>query len=193
LERRLELARLVLKWVQQLDPREPGYAPLVANNPASALSLADDLARLIDDMTTRQVPWDRLDGLVPDELDRYWQFTLDFLKIAREAWPAHLREQGKIEPAARRDLLIAAEAERLAVHTGGPVIAAGSTGSMPATAEFLAAIARMPHGAVVLPGLDTDLDEESWNQIAGKRADDRIEIAPAIGHPQFALQSLLRR
>ena len=49
----------------------------------------------------------------------------------------------------------------------GPVIAAGSTGSIPATAELIATIARLPHGAVVLPGLDTDLDEESWRLIAG--------------------------
>ena len=76
--------------------RAAASAPLVANNPASALALADDLARLMDDMTTRQVPWDRLDELVPDELDGYWQLTLEFLKIAREAWPAHPRR-------ARRD------------------------------------------------------------------------------------------
>ena len=42
----------------------------------AALALADDLARLMDDMTTRQVPWDRLDELVPDKLDAYWQLTL---------------------------------------------------------------------------------------------------------------------
>ena len=34
-------------------------------------------------------------------------------RIARQAWPAHLQEIGKIEPAARRDLLISAEAKRL--------------------------------------------------------------------------------
>src|SRR5215472_5683758 len=50
-------------------------AQLVANNPASALALADDLARLMDDMTTRGVAWERLDGLVPETLDRYWQLT----------------------------------------------------------------------------------------------------------------------
>ena len=55
-------------------------------------------------MTTRQVPWDKLDTLVPDEHDEYWQLTLRFLnEIAREAWPAILAERGKIEPAARRD------------------------------------------------------------------------------------------
>ena len=53
-------------------------ASLVANSPAAALALADDLARLMDDMTTRQVSWDALDGLVPDDLDEYWQLTLEF-------------------------------------------------------------------------------------------------------------------
>ena len=60
LERRMLLARLVLQWAEQLKPK-PGETSLVVHNPASALALADDLARLIDDMTTRQVPWDRLD------------------------------------------------------------------------------------------------------------------------------------
>src|SRR5262249_30841461 len=60
LERRLKLAQLVLKWAARIAPEERGEAALVANNPASALALADDLARLMDDMTTRGVAWDRL-------------------------------------------------------------------------------------------------------------------------------------
>ena len=194
LERRLLLAQLVLEWAASIAPDGQGEAPLVANNPASALSLADDLARLMDDMTTRGVSWSRLDELVPETLDRYWQLTLDFLKIAREVWPAILAERRAIEPAARRDALIKAEAARLAAHSDGPVIAAGSTGSMPATAELIATIARLPHGAVVLPGLDTHLDPESWELMGGRReAQSRELTMPAVGHPQFAMQALLRR
>lgn len=191
-ERRMLLAQLVLKWAARIAPDEKGAAPLVANNPASALALADELARLIDDMTTRGVSWDRLDQLVPDDVDRYWQLTLQFLKIAREAWPRILAERHAIESAARRDALIKAESARLAARADGPVIAAGSTGSMPATAELLATIAALPHGAVVLPGLDTDLDPESWELIGGRRDAEGRESA-AAGHPQFAMQSLLRR
>jgi ATP-dependent helicase/nuclease subunit B len=188
LERRMLLAQLVLKWAGSIAPDKAGDAPLVANNPVSALALADDLAHLMDDMTTRGVAWERLDQLVPETLDRYWQLTLEFLKIARDAWPKILAERGAIEPAARRDALIKAEAARLATHRDGPVIAAGSTGSMPATAELIATIAKLPHGAVVLPGLDLALDAESWQSIAG---DEPAE--PALGHPQFAMQALLRR
>jgi len=200
LERRLLLGRLVLAFAAQLKPRHPGETPLIANHPATALALADDLARLIDDMTTRGVSWDRLDDLVPDHLDELWQLTLAFLKIARAAWPDILAERSLVEAATRRDALIKAEAARLAC-TGGPVIAAGSTGSIPATAALIAAVAKLPHGAVVLPGLDTDLDEESWKLIAAPSALAGAGTShrqsgwgtPAAGHPQFALQALLRR
>jgi ATP-dependent helicase/nuclease subunit B len=186
-ERRILLAELVMKWAESPEMRIEGGASLVAHNPAAALSLADDLARLMDDMTTRQVGWERIDRLVPDDLDEYWQKTLRFLKIARENWPALLAELGKIEPAARRDLLIEAERRRLAA-TDGPVIAAGSTGSMPSTAALLETISKLPRGAVVLPGLDTDLDQPAWDAIDGDGEDGH-----GFGHPQHAMQALLRR
>jgi ATP-dependent helicase/nuclease subunit B len=189
LERRLTLAHLVAAWA-----KGPVLAPLVVGGPASTLALAGDLARLIDDMVTRGVEWDALDRLVPDQLDQYWQHSLEFLRIASQAWPGYLNEIGKIEPAARRDLLISAEAARLTAHPDGPVIAAGSTGSMPATAKFLHAVAKLPHGAVVLPGLDTDLDEESWATIGGIRdSKGKFNTLPASNHPQFAMHALLDR
>jgi ATP-dependent helicase/nuclease subunit B len=189
LERRLTLAKLVAAWA-----KSSVTAPLVVGGPASTLALAGDLARLMDDMVTRGVAWEALDGLVPDGLDEYWQYSLDFLRIASRIWPAHLAEIGRIEPAARRDHLIDAEARRLAVHRAGPVIAAGSTGSMPATAKFLDVIARLSQGAVILPGLDTDLDEASWQGIGGGRNDQgQFTEHPAASHPQYAMHSLLER
>jgi ATP-dependent helicase/nuclease subunit B len=190
LERRLLLTRLIIAWAESPQLYAASGTPLVAQTPAAACALADDLARLIDDMTTRSVRWERLDDreLVPERFDEYWQRTLKFLQIARETWPTILRERGAIESAARRDLLIDAEATQLARKTDELVIAAGSTGSIPATAKLIATIARLSHGAVVLPGLDADLDEESWRLIAG---DKDKRIPPAPGHPQFAMQALL--
>jgi ATP-dependent helicase/nuclease subunit B len=187
LERKVLLARLILQWAATPEMRRDNVS-LVANSPAAALALAGDLARLMDDMVMRQVSWDRLDDLVPEEHDEHWQKTLRFLKIAREQWPNILAAQGRCEPAWRRDRLIAAEARRLAASTS-PVIAAGSTGSIPTTATLLATIATLPHGALILPGLDTDLDDATWKTIAN--ADGEAE--PAHGHPQFALQALLDR
>src|SRR5712671_2416445 len=189
LERRLTLAHLVAAWA-----KSPVSAPLVVGGPASTLALAGDLARLMDDMVTRGVGWEALDGLVPDQLDKYWQHSLEFLQIARQAWPVHLQEIEKIEPAARRDLLIEAEAARLTAHHDGPVIAAGSTGSMPATAKFLRAVAALPQGAVVLPGLDTDLDDDAWQLIGGVRdAQGKFTSPPSSNHPQYAMHALLKK
>src|SRR5262245_33075128 len=94
LERRLLLAQLVLKWASGIAPASAQESAFVPKTPLAALALADDLARLLDDMITRGVPWERFDKVVLDEFDRYWQLTLDFLKIARVAWPEILKERG---------------------------------------------------------------------------------------------------
>jgi ATP-dependent helicase/nuclease subunit B len=187
LERQLLLAQLIANWADRV--RSEKGAPLIANTPAARLALADDLGRLIDDVITRKMDWMLLDDLVPDRFDKYWQFTLEFLKVARSYWPERLEEEGAIDAADRRDRLIDAEVRRLA-GSNEPVIAAGSTGSMPATAKLLTAIAQLPRGAVVLPGLDTDLDEASWRAISGSES-ERIAAAPV--HSQFAMQALLGR
>ena len=194
LQRRLLLAQLITMWAKRIMPVDPAQAPLVTAGPDSTLALADDLARLMDDMVTRKVEWSALDGLTPEAFDEYWKLTLKFLTIARDIWPPILNERGKMEPAARRDLLIEAEAARLTTHHDGPVIAAGSTGSMPVTAKFLQVVATLPNGAVVLPGLDTDLDDEAWQSIGGvKGADGQFTTQPSPNHPQFAMHALLQR
>ena len=46
----------------------------------------------------------------------------------------------------------------------------------------------------MLPGLDTELDEESWQSIGGTRgADGKFTAPPASNHPQFAMHALLAR
>jgi ATP-dependent helicase/nuclease subunit B len=69
----------------------------------------------------------------------------------------------------------------LAAPPAGPVIAAGSTGTVPATARLLKVIASLPNGAVVLPGLDFSLDPESWTSLP-----EHPE------HPQTGMAELLR-
>ncbi len=184
-ERKASLTQMILTWAAL--QKKAGENSLIANSPAAAYAMAGELARLQDDMITRGVDWLALDTLVPEDMDQHFRSTLDFLKIVREYWPALLKEQTLMDATARRDALIDAEAARLKRDVTGPVIAAGSTASMPATAKLLTAIANLPNGAVVLPGLDTDLDEESWETIGGVTG---VNAAP--GHPQFAMQGFLR-
>src|SRR3546814_5569711 len=69
------------------------------------------------------------------------------------------------------------------------MIVAGSTGSVPAAADLIAAIAARPQGAVVLPGLDLDMPDDQWAMIGGEGPDGRID-ASSRSHPQFGLSRL---
>lgn len=181
-ERQLALTRLAIAWGRAAASAEHEPRPVPAS-PADATRLAADLAHLIDEMASAGVSFEALTKIKAEDFPRFWQTTLSFLAIAGKAWPDYLAERGFADPAARRDRLIRAEAERLAARPhGAPVIAAGSTGSLPATGALLKAIAHMPAGAVVLPGLDRDLDAASW---------DAIGKEPAYSHPQHGLHQLL--
>lgn len=166
LERRLALMRLVLAWGERLrrdaEAARAEFLPPAAT-PAQASYLAADLAKLMDFIESEEVDFAGLEEIVPEAHADHWQATIDFLKIVTEHWPAYLADNGLVSPAARRNALMGVEAARLASHPGaGPVIAAGSTGTIPATAHLLKVIASLPNGAVVLPGLDLCLDDESW-------------------------------
>lgn len=168
MRRRLLLARMVMQ-------REGGRLPV-----DQAARLADELARLLDQVQTERLGFERLAELVPADYAAHWQETLRFLSIVTEAWPAILEAEGAIDPADRRNRLLAARAASWRQYPPAtPVIAAGSTGSIPATADLLAVVKDLPTGAVVLPGLDRHLDEPAWRA-----------LEPS--HPQFGLRELLR-
>jgi len=195
LERRLILTRLVQAWAAQADRQAdlnlaPGVPFSVPGSPADAVALAGNLEALMDSLAVEGVPWDALEEVVEVEYSRYFALTLKFVRIAHEEWPRILAERGASDPARDRHEALLAEARRLAASPPhGPVIAAGSTGSMPATAALLAAISRLPHGAVVLPGLDTHLDDAAWTALGGGQKTGADE--PIWGHPQYRLRRLL--
>lgn len=178
--RQLMLTRLVEDWQGRTDgllksERERGDGM----HPAQAAVLARELGRLLDQVAIEGLDLARLDDLVEGELARHWQLTLDFLEIIGVAWPNILAEEGVMDAASRRVRLLDALIDLWQqAPPADPVIAAGSTGSMPTTARLLATVARLPEGAVVLPGLDLDLDRESWDA-----------LDPS--HPQYAMKTLL--
>ena len=175
LERRLMLARLI----QRLGETPGGAALTGAGAVDQAARLARALASLLDEIQIARCDPEGLAHLAPEEYAAHWQQVLRFLSLITDNWPQILAEKGLMDPAARRNALLERLAERWeAEPPAHPVIAAGSTGSVPATRELLAAIARLPQGAVVLPGLDTEADDETWEA-----------IGPT--HPQYALKGLL--
>jgi ATP-dependent helicase/nuclease subunit B len=157
-----------------------GSLPTHSRGLEQDMALARALGRLMDQIYTEDLDLKDLPNAVDhEEFSKHWQISISFLNILSENWPKILESQGVIDAADRRNKLL----KRLAkdwrdnppTHT---VIAAGSTGSIPATAELLQVVANLPNGCVVLPGLDTSLDEHSW-----KALDDT--------HPQATLRHLL--
>ncbi|MEC9462829.1 MAG: double-strand break repair protein AddB, partial [Pseudomonadota bacterium] len=193
----LELARLILAWRNQLPEIVRSIhsdTPLVAPaSPADAVWLARALVELIEAAETEGCDWKDLDKLQSADFGSWWQLTLEFLTIATQFWPARLQELVRSSPARHRDAVLRTEAERFRRQgSAGPVIVAGSTGSIPAAAELIAAIAELDQGVVVLPGLDLDMPDEDWAKLNDREISVMLPSPAVRGHPQYGLAHLLR-
>jgi ATP-dependent helicase/nuclease subunit B len=175
LRRRLLLTRLVLEWGNRR-----GSAPLL---PGQAAALARELARFLDEVHSEAGDFANLAMLAPAEYAEHWQLVLKFLAVLTEHWPHIVAAEGGLDPAARRNAVLAAQAE--AWRRDPPpdrIIAAGLTGALPAIADLLAVIAALPRGIVILPGLDRSVDPTTWMALA----DDPT-------HPQHVMAQFLSR
>ncbi|HEV7353514.1 MAG TPA: double-strand break repair protein AddB [Brevundimonas sp.] len=169
LTRRFELAALAARLMDHPAP-------------VRALALGEALGGFLDAVYLEEVERPgRVVDLVEADLAEHWREAARLLGGALELWPARLAELGASDPSQRRAALLRRLAEHWdAAPPAHPVIAAGSTGTLPAAAAVLAAVAGAPQGAVILPGLDLDLPDPVWDQIEDQ-------------HPQAALKALLTR
>ena len=154
-------------------------APATADQ---AWPLAVELAALMDEAERAEIDLATvLPTLVADDYAHHWGITLEFLRIVTRAWPAWLADNGLMNPASRQVALLDAQAAAWANDPPAtPVLAAGSTGGIPAVARLLRVVTGLPRGRVVLPGLDLDLDDAAWDAL-----DDT--------HPQASLRRLVQR
>lgn len=154
----------------QLVLKLPGYTP------SRAFKAAQGLIHLIDEAETTGIDLENLKSLVIIDYAEHWQETLNFLKIITDFWPTILKDLELIEPQAkvRESLKIFTQhwQENPPQH---PIIIAGTTGTVPATAELIKTILSLPQGQVVLPGLD---------QTA-------LQNDLPLTHPQHTLSNLL--
>lgn len=185
IERLFLLARLVREQMPGTDAAE-------------ALRLAEYLARTLDQLLVEDMAPERLLEFTAErpDLSLHWQASLDRLDVILDAWPRLLADRGRIDLADRRNRLLKGLAERWrAQPPRGFVAAAGIAMAAPAAARLLRVVARLPEGMVVLPGLDTGMDDEEWGALGPHEPD------PVAGHrrraiethPQFHLKLLLDR
>ncbi|MDF2096474.1 double-strand break repair protein AddB [Aquibaculum arenosum] len=174
--RQLQLARLIVAWGQAAGRAEAPDEERVA-------PLAQELARLIDQVDTEGLDFTHLKDLVPERYAEHWGETLRFLEIVATHWPLVQEELGYLGPAERRRRLHEAQvAAWISNPPDKPIIAAGSTGSIPSTAALLGTIAALPQGEVVLPGLDRDSDAAAWASIAEDPAHPQHTMARLLAH-----------
>jgi len=172
LKRRFELTRLVAENARLLPGRD-----LTA---ATALELAEALGGFFDSAAIEEAEVEgRLADLVASDLAEHWQVSREFLEAAVAGWRARLDALGVIDVSERRVRLLRRLAEAWTDRPPqGVLVAAGSTGTAPATRAVLVAVANAPQGCVVLPGLDEGLAESAWAKVD-------------VQHPQGALKRLL--
>ena len=174
LRRRLELTQLIGKLLDQ----QPDLAPR-----AALFDLADSLAALMDEMQGEAVSPQTIRNLDVSDSSGHWQRSLQVVALVEQFFGAESGQDPDIE--ARQRLVV----DRLQDHwakepPGHPILVAGSTGSRGATGEFMRAVAALPQGALVLPGVDFDMPEPVWDSLD--------HALSAEDHPQYRFARLAR-
>ncbi|WP_085790802.1 double-strand break repair protein AddB [Roseivivax jejudonensis] len=177
LRRRLELTALVSRLLEAT----PDLAPR-----AALFDLADSLAALMEEMQIEGVSPDTVAALDVSDQSGHWARALQFLAIVQRYFEA----DAEPDSAALQVRSVEARIARWkAAPPAHPVIVAGSTASRGTTLRLMAAVARLPQGALILPGVDTDLPRHVWDQLTDglPRAD---HTQPGEDHPQFRFARL---
>jgi len=172
---RLELAQLIAKLIES----NPDLAPR-----AALYDLADSLADFMGEMVEEGVTPADIANLDMGDHSEHWSRARDFLGIAQHLISAGDRPTPEARQAMVVDRLIAQWRHAPPDH---PVIVAGSTGSRRATFRLMQAVGNLPQGAVILPGIDTDLPPAIWRGLC----DGRRSGLAGEDHPQYRLAKVL--
>jgi double-strand break repair protein AddB len=175
IRRRLELARLV----QALLDADPDLAPR-----AALYDLADSLAALLDEMQGEAVGRAGIARIDDSDATDHWRRRRAFLDIVLRYLES---TDAPPDPERRQRLAVdRLQARWVEAPPAHPVIVAGSTGSRGTTAAFMALVAGLPEGHLILPGYDFDMPAEAWNDL------DRDTLS-AEDHPQYRFRRLMEK
>jgi len=168
LRRKLEVAQLV-KGLLDVDPT-------LASQDA-AIDLADSLVALMSEMQGEGVSPETISTLDVTDQSGHWQRALLFIQLVQK-----FLGQDQLDSEGRQRLIIETLITRWAeTAPAHPIIVAGSTGSRGATSLFMQAVAKLPQGAVILPGLDRDMPAHVWDMLKPEKGGE--------DHPQYRFKA----
>ncbi|MGB0908022.1 MAG: double-strand break repair protein AddB [Maricaulaceae bacterium] len=185
LMRRFDMARIIGTYHGRITD-----IPLTTSG---ALAIADQLLAILDDAAMEEVSLRDASGLqdISDFAAEHYKNAAALYKVVQQFWPQYLRDNGYMEPMARRVALLNALTDLwMGAPPDYPVIIAGSTGTLKATRSLMKCVAHQKDGMIILPGLDTHLRNSAWNRV-GYQKDANGEKENDLGHPQTALKKLI--
>jgi len=174
MQRRFEIAQIIGRY-----HKNSSDLPL---DPAGALTLADPLIAILDDAAMEEADISCITDLeeIKDFAAAHFQNAITLYKIIQDYWPNRLAELDLMEPMARRVALLNALTEIWEKDPPSyPVIVAGSTGTLGASARLMRCVSRLDEGMIILPGLNKALPETAWEVIDPQ-------------HPQNSLKQLIQ-
>ncbi|EAQ46255.1 hypothetical protein MED193_13707 [Roseobacter sp. MED193] len=172
LRRRLELSQLIAKLLDA----QPDLAAR-----SSLYDLSDSLANLVDEMQSEGVSTEVIRNLDISDMSGHWARAQQFIGIVDQFIDLH---SDTVDVQARQRQMVENLIAKWQVEPPQhPVILAGSTGSRGTTHMLMEAIARLPQGAVVLPGYDFEQPAEVWTHLR--------DALTSEDHPQYRFAKLL--
>ena len=178
LRRLLELEPLVAKLIEQ--ERD-------LNTSSASFDLARSLAQLMDEMQGEGVSADRIMDLDVSDQSGHWARAQKFFGIAQSYIDT---TSDAPDPEARQRATVL----RLATHWTAnpppdPFLIAGSTGSRGTTQLLMDAVARLPQGALILPGFDFDSPDAVWTRLT--HSITNTDLSRDEDHPQFRFAQMM--
>ncbi len=175
MQRRFEMARLIFHYHKAISE-----LPL---DPAGALALADPLIAILDDAAMEEADISKITDLkeIQEFAAEHFKYAITLYEIVQDYWPKRLapNELDLMEPMQRRVALLNALTDIWEVTPPDyPVIVAGSTGTLGASARLMKCVAYMDDGMIVLPGLNNTVPDDAWKDVGPQ-------------HPQNSLKNLI--
>jgi ATP-dependent helicase/nuclease subunit B len=171
-QRLLALLPLVRDGLSRMYDRRSSFADMLRHGRA--------LLRIFDALQYGSITQPDIQKLASSgDFADHWSRILTFLDIALKYWPEKLDELHASDPVAYRIAHIEALSARWTRDAPTqPIIAAGSTGTIPAVRQLLKRISMLPQGCIVLPHIAAPEATDIWDMLGAT-------------HPAFALKQLI--